>query len=72
MTRITRQTKGFWRYLRHTRAVSALEYAILVGVIATGIAAALIGLGDNIDDALEAMGEQVTATQNQALEDAPE
>ena len=31
MTTITRYTKGFVRYLRNNRAVSALEYAILVG-----------------------------------------
>ncbi len=71
MTRITRQTKGFWRYLRHTRAVSALEYAILVGVIATGIAAALIGLGDNINSALTQMGEQVDNAKVKAKAGAP-
>ena len=41
MTTIARYTKKFARYLRNTRAVSALEYAILVGVIAVAIAAAL-------------------------------
>ena len=37
MTTITRHTKGFVRYLRNNRAVSALEYAILVGIIAVAI-----------------------------------
>ena len=37
MTTITRYTKKFAHYLRNTRAVSALEYAILVGVIAVAI-----------------------------------
>ena len=41
MTTIARYTKKFVRYLRNTRAVSALEYAILVGVIAVAIVAAL-------------------------------
>ena len=37
MTTITRYTKGFVHYLRNNHAVSALEYAILVGVIAVAI-----------------------------------
>ena len=37
MITITRYTKGFVRYLRNNRAVSALEYAILVGIIAVAI-----------------------------------
>ena len=41
MTTITRYTKGFVRYLRNNRAVVAMEYAILVGVIAVAIATAL-------------------------------
>ena len=36
--RITGRARGF---LRSTRAVSALEYAILVGVIVVGVAAAI-------------------------------
>ena len=48
MTTITRYTKGFAHYLRNNRAVSALEYAILVGVIAVAIAAALTTFGTSI------------------------
>ena len=44
MTTITRYTKGFVRYLRNNSAVSALEYAILVGIIAVAISAALVTL----------------------------
>ena len=40
MTTITRYTKKFAHSLRSNRAVSAREYAILVGVIAVAIAAA--------------------------------
>ena len=43
--RLTMMSKKVWgrvrRYLKSTRAVSALEYAILVGVIAVGITVAL-------------------------------
>ena len=44
MTTITRYTKKFAHYLRTNRAVSALEYAILVGVIAVALGAVLIDL----------------------------
>ena len=39
---ITQYTKKFVRYLRNTKAVSALEYAILVGVIAVAISAVAV------------------------------
>ena len=47
------------RYLRDTRAVSALEYAIVVGVIATVVAAALVTFGGKIKDAIEVVGGEV-------------
>ena len=50
MTTIARYTKKFARYLRNTRAVSALEYAILVGVIAVAIVAALQTFSGQIGD----------------------
>ena len=52
MTTITRYTKGFVRYLRNNRAVSALEYAILVGIIAVAISAALVAFAPNITKAI--------------------
>ncbi|MCY4469050.1 MAG: Flp family type IVb pilin [Thiotrichales bacterium] len=48
------------RYVRSTRAVSALEYALLVGVIATVIAAALVTFGTTIETALTTIGAEVT------------
>ena len=51
--------KKFACYLRSTRAVSALEYALLLGVVATAVAAALVTLGDEIEDALDSMGDEV-------------
>ena len=59
MTAITHYAKGFARYLRTTRAVSALEYAILVGVIAVAMAAALATFGDNITAGMKAIGDQI-------------
>lgn len=47
------------RFARANEAVSALEYAILIGVIATVVTAALITFGDKIGDALEEIGKEV-------------
>ena len=55
--RITGRARGF---LRSTRAVSALEYAILVGVIAVGVTSAIGVFGTSIKDAITAIGAQVT------------
>ena len=59
MTTITRYTKGFVRYLRNNHAVSALEYAILVGIIAVTISAALVAFSGNITTAVNAVGDKV-------------
>ena len=47
------------RFLRANEAVSALEYAILVGVIAVGVGAALVTFGDNIEAALTGLGTDI-------------
>ena len=57
--RITRRARGF---LRSTRAVSALEYAILVGVIAVGVTAAIGAFGTQIEEALSKIGTNVINT----------
>ena len=59
MTTIARYTKKLARYLRSTRAVSALEYAILVGVIAVAIVAALNTFSGKIKTAMDTIGTQV-------------
>ena len=56
---ITQYTKKFAHYLRNNKAVSALEYAILVGVIAVAVAAALVTFGGNMKAGIEAIGKQV-------------
>ena len=62
MTTITRYTKKFAHYLRNNRAVSALEYAILIGVIAVAMSAALATFSTNIGKALTTIGGKVAAT----------
>ena len=63
MTTITRYTKGFVRYLRNNHAVSALEYAILVGVIAVAIVTAMNAFSDNIQTAINSIGDSVATTE---------
>ena len=57
------KSRRFRRFLRANEAVSALEYAILVGIIAVGIGAALLIFEGNISDAIEAVGGRVTAAE---------
>ena len=45
--------KKLTRYLRHTSAVSALEYAMLVGIIAVVIATAIVAFSGNLGPAIE-------------------
>ena len=63
MHTITRYTKEFAHYLRNNRAVSALEYAILVGAIAIAIAV-VVGLNafsTNIKQAMNNIGQQINS-----------
>ena len=50
------------RFRRATKAVSALEYAILVGVIAVAVGAALATFGGEITTAIEKIGTNLKAT----------
>lgn len=62
---LTRYTKKFVGYLRNTRAVSALEYALLVGIIAVAISAALLAFSGNVDKAVKDIGTKVQAAGTQ-------
>ena len=59
--------RHFAGLLRGREAVSALEYAILVGVIAVAIATALATFGGNITTALSAIGTQISSPDADAL-----
>ena len=68
MTTTTGHTKGFIRYLRTNRAVSALEYAILIGIIAVVTSAAIVAFAPNITKAINAVSTKVgTATLNKGV-----
>ena len=59
----------WWRYVRDSRAVSALEYAILVGVIAVAIAGAMFTFGGNMKTAIENIGTEIAGTKGAAKPD---
>ena len=54
-------SRRFRRFLRANEAVSALEYAILVGVIAVAVSAAIATFGGKISDTIAALGSGITA-----------
>ena len=53
------KSRRFRRFARANEAVSALEYAILVGVIAVGMGAAILAFEDQLDGAIEQIGADV-------------
>ena len=62
MTTLKHYTKTLRRFLRNNKAVSAMEYAILVGAIAVALGAALVTFGENITSAVEKIGENLKST----------
>ena len=47
------------RFVRTNEAVSALEYALLVGVVAIALGAALVKFSGNIENALTTIGDTI-------------
>ena len=47
------------RFAKANEAVSALEYAILVGVVAVAIGAAIVAFSGDLADTLENMGTEI-------------
>ena len=56
---IKHKSRHFRRFLRANEAVSALEYAILVGIIAVAIGLALTAFEDQIQTAITNIGNDV-------------
>ena len=52
------------RFVRATQAVSALEYAILVGAVAVAIGAALVTFSGDVQTAITSIGDQVATNVN--------
>ena len=70
-TTIKHKSRRFRRFLRANEAVSALEYAILVGIIAVGLTGAIVAFSNQIEAALAAMGVEVTAVTTAATAGTP-
>ena len=49
------------RFLEATRAVSAIEYALLVGLVAVAIGAAIVTFSGDVQTAITNIGDQVAS-----------
>lgn len=63
----------FWsqrscRFIQVTEAVSSLEYAMVVGIIAIAVGSAIATFGDNLKTAIENISDNVGATQTEAID----
>lgn len=60
------KSRRFRRFLRANEAVSALEYALIVGVVAVGIGTAIFALRDTIVTEINDMATAVTGAGTKA------
>ena len=67
---IERQWQGFRRFLRASEAVSALEYALLVGIITVALGAALSTFSGDIQRTIEGIGDSVETRGNMVTDTA--
>ena len=49
------------RFLESTRGVSAIEYALLVGLVAVAVGAAIVTFSDDVQTAITGIGDQVAS-----------
>ena len=59
-------SRRFRRFARANEAAGALEYALVVGLVSTAIAAGLVTFGGTITDLLTTIGAEVTEAENAA------
>ena len=59
---LTQYTKKFVRYLRNSKAISALEYAILLGVISVALVAALGAFSNSITNTINAIAGNINTS----------
>ena len=60
LTKKERRPGRLGRFARAGEAVSALEYAILVGIIAVAIAGVITAFSGNIGDAIATIGGEIS------------
>ncbi len=56
------------RFLRCERAVSALEYAVLAGVVIAGVGAAIVTFTGDVTTSITSIGEDLEAAANSAAD----
>ena len=54
-------SRRFRRFLKATRGVSAIEYALLVGLVAVAIGAAIVTFSGDVQTAITGIGDQVSS-----------
>ena len=54
------------RFLKADEAVSALEYAVLVGVVVVGVGGAIFTFSGNVEEAISDIGTKVVTTGDSA------
>ena len=64
-------SRRFRRFLRATEAVSALEYAILVGVVTVAIGAAVATFATDLQNVIQGIGDDV-ATRGNLVAESPD
>ena len=69
-TAIKHKSRHFRRFLKANEAVSALEYAIMAGVIAVGVGAAAVQFGETIEQGIEKISKKVKTTTTNAANSA--
>ena len=68
MARESTVTRRAARFLRSTTAVSALEYALLVGIIATVVVAALVVFGGQLTAAFNAISPEIPEAASEVVD----
>ena len=61
-TLVVHKSRWFRRFVRANKAVSALEYAVLVGIVGVAIAGGIAVFGDKITTAMTNLGAGIIAT----------
>ena len=67
-TAIKHKSRHFRRFLKANEAVSALEYAVLVGVVVTAVGVGIAAFGDNISTAIDAIGQSIEDADGPAID----
>ena len=60
MKKMIMMREAFMRFVRDERGLAAVEYAIIAGLIAVGLAAIFGGIGDSITGIMETLSAELS------------